>query len=173
MMKTTPPLFETIKLGLNDETACTPKLGGWDYRGIKLNAPMKVIINDEFVLPLCGAWKFSEKFLNTFNDFINTQIVIVVTDLNTHQSFSGNLRKPGLKSPEYSKRDGSDEELEENTVASWFNIDVYNYVRSLPQKPGKYQIYALVGEVKSNVVDIEIDVEKGSTPGSRKPRPLF
>jgi hypothetical protein len=170
-MKTIPPLFETIQLGRMEESACTPPLGGWDYRGIKLNAPTKNIIREEFVLPLCGSWQFSDKFINKFKN-IHTEIVIVVTDMKTFKSYSGNLRTPGFEYKENRKAVGTDEELEENTAASWFNIDIYDYVRDLPQKPGKYLIYALVGDVKSNVVEVEIEIEKGAKPGPRSPRPM-
>ena len=44
------------------------------------------------------------------------------------------------------------------------DIDVYDYVRDLPQKPGNYLIYALAGDVKSNVVEVEIEIEKGVKP---------
>ena len=170
-MKTIPQLFETVQLGPSGESACSPGLGGWDYRGIKLNAPTKVIISEEFVLPLCGAWKFSGKFLSKFRN-ISSAIVIVVTDMATFKSYSGNLQEPwATKNKDGRKVVATDEELEESTAASRFNIDVYDYVRDLPQKPGKYLIYALVGDVKSNVVEVDIEIEKGAKPGPRSPRP--
>lgn len=170
-MKTIPPLFETIQLDRTGKSACSPELGGWDYRGIKLNAPTKVIISDEFVLPLCGGWQFSDKFLNKYKN-IHTEVVLVVTDIRTFKPYSGNLRKPGFEYKENRKAVGTDQELEENTVTHWFDIDVYDYVQNLPQKPGKYLIYALVGDVKSNVVEVELEIEKGATPGPRSPRPM-
>ena len=170
-MKTIPPLFETIQLDRTGESLCSPKLGGWDYRGIKLNAPTKVIISEEFVLPLCGGWQFSYKFLNKFKN-TDSAVVIVVTDVKAYKSYSSNLQKPGMHYPETRKAIGTDQELEENTVAEWFDIDVYDYVRDLPQKPGKHLIYALVGDVKSNVVEVEIEIEKGAKPGPRSSRPM-
>ena len=170
-MKTIPPLFETVQLGPFEETACSPELGGWDYRGIKLNAPTKVIVNEEYILPLCGSWVFSKKFLNNFNN-IDSAIVIVVTDMRTFKSYSSSLQRPGLQYPKTGKAVGTDEELETNTTTSWFNIDLYDYIANLPQKPGKFQIYALVGEVKSNVVEVEIEVAKGATPGPKPPQPM-
>lgn len=166
-MKTVPPVFETI-VGHIGETPCTPELGGWDYRGIKLNAPTKVIVIEEFLLPLCGVWQFSDKFLNRFRDYYS-MVVIVATDMKTFKSYSGSLSKPGQI--ERRKMVGTDEELENNTSSVSFNIDLYNYIPSLPQKPGKYQIYALVGEVKSNVVEVEIEVAEGATPGPKPPQP--
>jgi hypothetical protein len=170
-MRTIPPLFETIQLDRTGESPCSPELGGWDYRGIKLNAPTKVIISEEFVLPLCGAWKFSKKFLNKFKNTFSA-VAIVVTDMKTFKSYSSNLQRPGLQYPEIGKAVGTDEELEINTSSVSFNIDIYDYVRDLPQKPGKYLIYALVGDVKSNVVEVEIEIEKGAKPGPRSPRPM-
>ena len=169
-MKTIPPLFEST-LGQVGESACSPPLGGWDYRGIKLNAPTKVIISEEFVLPLCGAWKFSHKFLNKFMNTYSA-VVIVVTDMKTFKSYSGNLQEPWMQYEDAGKAVGTDEELETNTTASRFNIDVYDYIQGLPQKPGKYLIYALVGDVKSNVVEVEVEIEKGAKPGPRSPRPM-
>lgn len=168
-MKTIPPLFETVQLGTPGETACTPKLGGWDYRGIKLNAPTKVTVSEEYILPLCGGWQFSDRFLNRFKDYYS-MVVIVVTDMKTFKSYSGNLSEPGQM--ERRKMVGTDEELENNTSSVSFNIDLYDYIPSLPQKAGKFQIYALVGEVKSNVVEVEIEVAKGATPGPKPPQPM-
>ena len=170
-MKTIPSLFETIQLDRTGKSACSPELGGWDYRGIKLNAPTKVIISEEFVLPLCGGWQFSNKFINRFRN-IFTEIVFVVTDMKTFKSYSGNLRKPGFEYEDSQKAVGTDAKLEESGHTSWFNIDVYDYIQDLPQKPGKYLIYALVGDVKSNVVEVEIEIEKGAKPGPRSLRPM-
>ena len=170
-MKTIPSLFESVQLGPTEESACSPQLGGWDYRGIKLNAPTRVIVTEEYILPLCGGWQFSEKFLNRFRN-IFSMVVIVVTDKITFKSYSASLRKPGLEYKDKSKSIGTDEELENNTSSVNFNIDLYNYIPDLPQKPGKYQIYALVGEVKSNVVEVEIEVTKGASPGPKPPQPM-
>ncbi len=169
-MKTIPPLFENIPMGQMSESPCIPEINDWDYRGIELNAPSKVIISDEFALPLCGAWQFSYKFINKFRR-IHNEIVIVVTDTVTYKSYSGNLEKPGYERQDYKKAVGTDEELEMNTASSRFNIDVFDYVRSLPEKTGKYSIYAIIGDVKSNVVEVELEIEKGAAPGPRKPRP--
>lgn len=169
MMKTIPPLFETIQLDRTGKSPCSPELGGWDYRGIKLNAPTKVIISEEFVLPLCGGWKFSEKFLSKFKN-VFSMVVIVVTDITTLRSYSGNLEKPGTHDRE--KNSLSNEQLETITSSVSFDIDVYDYVRDLPQKPGKYLIYALAGDVKSNVVEVEIEIEKGAKPNPKSPRPM-
>ena len=169
-MKTIPPLFETISLGKLSESPCSPEIDGWDYRGIKLNGPSKVIISKEFVMPLCGCWQFSYKFINKFKRMDN-EIVIVVTGTVTFKSYSGNLAKPGYEYKDYVKSVGTDEELEMNTVSGWFNIDVYDYVRKLPEKAGKYKIYAIIADVKSNVVDVEIVVAEGEEPGPRAPRP--
>lgn len=122
-MKTIPPHFETIQLGASGETACSPNLGGWDYCGIELNAPSKVIVTEEYIFPLCGGWTFSYKFINKFKN-IYTEIVLVVTDLNSFKSYSGGLRKPGLEYEPNRKAIGTDQELEENTVSHWFNVDL-------------------------------------------------
>ncbi|MFK5856888.1 MAG: hypothetical protein QM503_12225 [Bacteroidota bacterium] len=169
-MKTIPKEFESILLGELSESDCSPKIDSWGFRGIKLNAPKKVIVNSEFILPLCGSTQFSEKFINEFKR-IDDEIVIVVVNTLTNQSYSGNLSEPSYESEENIKSIGTDEELELNTVNGWFNIDVYDYVRSLTQLEGTYLIYALIGDLKSNVVSVEIEISEGAVPGPREPRP--
>lgn len=171
-MKTIPSSFENISLGNKSESSCSPKIESWGFRGILLNSPEKVLISSEFVIPLCGSHQLSELFINKFKRY-DHEIVIVVTDTKSYKSYSGKLSKPGFKTEEYTKAIGSDEELERNTAGGWFNIDVYDYVRSLPEKEGKYLIYATIGDFKSNVVEVEVEVEKGEAPGPRAPRPNF
>jgi len=171
-MKTIPSNFESVPLGNKSESTCSPKIESWDFRGIILNSPKKIRISDEFILPLCGTHQLSELFINKFKKY-DHEIVIVVTDTSTYKSYSGKLSKPGFKSEDYAKAIGSDEELERNTVGGWFNIDVFDYVKSLPEKEGKYIIYATIGDLKSNVVEVEIGIEKGNTPAPRQPRPNF
>lgn len=172
LMKTVPPVFENIPLGRMEPSECTPDvLSDWDYRGIKLNAPEKVIVSEVFVLPLCGAWQFSYKFLNRF-DNVFSMVQFVVTDKEDFKSYSGSLMKPGLNYQKRITSIGTDEQLQNRTSSVSFNIDVYDYVVNLPQKPGTYLIYALVGDIKSNVVEIKIEVMKGSNPTPREPSPM-
>lgn len=169
-MKTIPEKFESIKLGDIEKNSCIPEIDEWDFRGIEISSPSRVAVNEEFVFPLCGIWQFSYAFINKFKQ-VDKEIVIVIIDMETFESYSGNLQRPGSKSEDYRKSVGTDEELEMNTASGWFTIDVYDYVRSLPEKAGRYSIYTIVGDVKSNVVEVVIEVEKGTEPGPRKPRP--
>jgi hypothetical protein len=76
----------------------------------------------------------------------------------THQSYSSNLidKSQDATYPDDSRLEGTEEELEELTEASRFAMDLYHYIPNLTKKPAKYLIYALLGDQKSNVVEVEV-----------------
>lgn len=156
-IKTIPSSFETIPWNQFKESSCTPKIDMLnDERGFLIAAPTKVITYGDYHLPLCGRYVFSKKFLNQFKH-INSEMTVVVVDTKTHRSYSSNLRsKTAEMFPERSKAIGTDKELEELTGGSWFNIDVYYFIENLPKHPAKYLIYVMLGDQKSNVVEVEV-----------------
>lgn len=171
-MRTIPPVFGEVFAkvshwgGVPEEGPCLPKqMQNFPYddsRGIFLNAPTKVITNGKYVLPLCGGYNFSQKFLNSIHSEYEA-LVIVVVDTKTHQSYStnridGNMDepRPKLSGDPSRKYQGTDKELEELTAGSSFAMDLYYYISSLPKRPAKYLIYAIFGDQKSNVVEVEV-----------------
>lgn len=174
-MRTVPPIFgEVFKDvspwgGVADPEPCLPAElrveNPFDLlkkRGIFLNAPTKVITNGKYVLPVCGSYNFSQKFLNTIRD-IDQELVIVAVNTKTHQSYSTNLvnkaldeLRPELTGGLSEKWQGTDEQLERLTAGRSFALSLYHYIPELPRKPAKYLIYALLGEQKSNVVEVEV-----------------
>ena len=154
-IETIPSSFELIQLDRWEKSECTPKMDIFKERGIVLNSPEKVLISEEFILPLCGIWTFSEKFINE-HPTIDTDTTLVVTDKSNFKSYSANLARPDFEYEPRSKSTGTEEELNFNAEQSYFNINVYDYVVKLPKKRGVFSIYATIGDVKSNVVEIEI-----------------
>lgn len=159
-MKTIPPDFEKVDLGSFKESLCTPqKIWPPDGRprGIWIAAPTKVITNGDYQFPLCGSWLLSTKYLNKFRN-LELAMTTVVVDAATHKSYSDNFADKQFDMIYYDRTptSGTDEELEDWTEGGWFNIDVFRYVPSLPKRPGKFIVYVLLGEQKSNVVNVEV-----------------
>lgn len=156
-IKTIPSSFESIPWNQYSKSSCTPEIDWLNgERGFLIAAPTKVITQGQYHLPLCGTYVFSKKFLNKFKH-INSELTVVVVDAKTHRSYSSNLTDKSMEViAERSKAVGTDEELEKLSGGSWFNIDVYYFIESLPKRPAKYIIYALLGDQKSNVVEVEV-----------------
>lgn len=171
-MKTIPPVFGEVFAkvshwgGVPNADPCLPEqMRNFPYdesRGIFLNAPTKIITNGKYVFPLCGSYIFSQKFLNTIGNEYE-ELVIVVVNTKTHQSYSTNRInrnldnvRPKLSGDPSKKYQGTDEELEQLTAGSSFAMDLYYYIPNLPKKPAKYLIYAILGDQKSNVVEVEV-----------------
>jgi len=162
-MKTDPASFESIEINTFGESSCSPEMQE-KQRGILITAPEKVEFSTEAVLPVCGTYQVSGKFLNEFYSMPN-EITLIAIDMETHQSYSGNLLEKGFTPAEGSKFEGSDEELNEIGLASWFNIDLYRYLGDLPSRKTTFSIYATIGEVQSNVVQVKM-IGKPSPPSA-------
>lgn len=168
-MRTIPPVFGQVfekegRWGISIDTArpCLPaEMQDFPLddrkRGLFIAAPAKVVTNGKYVLPLCGGYHLSKKFLNQFRN-VYKELTIVVVDAKSHRSFSTNLIDKSLDAeyPDQSISSGTERELEELTVGGYIAINLYHYIPELPKKPAKYLIYALLGDQKSNVVEVEV-----------------
>ena len=117
------------------------------------------LINNNFVIPICGSWQFDAKFISQFKD-ISNEIIVVVNDLNGKKSYSSNLLLDEFSSPESDDlSEGNSNAIKPSIVSGWFNIDLYRYLSDLPKKNTKLVVYATIGNFKSNVTEIEVSVK--------------
>jgi len=146
--------FTDVSLGSFDEDEnCSPVLQE-DFRGLEISVPAKIPIQEEMVFPLCGTYQVDETVLMRYRSFEN-EIVIVVTDLSNNEPYSGNLLEDTFE-PDFVEDFEPDEEAIDVVVMGWFNVDLYRQVIRLPTHPGRYQVFATIGEMKSNVAVVEL-----------------
>jgi len=158
-----PNDFENIELNTFDECICSPILEN-EFRGIKINAPTEITMMEDYSFPVCGSYHFTEEFFKKFRSLEN-EIVIVVVDLKTHKSYSSNLLKkdfePAILDDKENIEDEevnieNEEEFEDVSISSWFNIDLFRYIEDLPRYATTFIVYATIGDFKSNVVTVKV-----------------
>ena len=80
---------------------------------------------------------------------------VVAVDAATHAPCSTNLLEEGFDAAP-SGFDPADPDLDNILVTGYFNLDLYHWMDGLPRSPGRYHVFATVGDVVSNVVTIEV-----------------
>jgi hypothetical protein len=122
--------------------------GPWD-EAVGINKPRPV-------LPVCGTIQFTAATEAKFRSIMN-EILLVAVDARTHVSYVSNLLDKGF-TPALSRRP-TPEELEQwkNRVhTSWLNANAFYYLENLPAAPARYHIFAVVGDIVSNVRTVEV-----------------
>lgn len=155
-MKTIPSDYETIDLNTFEDSTCSPQIEE-EFSGIKIQGPEKVFLGENMILPVCGTWQFNGEFINQF-DSLEYEITLVAVNMKTHQPYSTNMLEDGFQPSIRKKYLGSPEELQDISRTGWFNADLFFYIPELPREETQYTIYALIGDVKSN--SIQVDVAK-------------
>lgn len=148
-----PSLFERVPGDKFEPSAGSPDVAE-DFRGVTLAAPTRVILADGVTFPVCGTYRVSGRFFNRFSSFVN-EIVVVAVDTSTHAPRVMNLLQQGFD-PVKTGFDPSAPDFEQIVVTGWFNVDLFTWMPSLPRGPGRYTVFATVGDVVSNVVTVEI-----------------
>lgn len=158
-MKTVPSIYEKISefepFGPSEcspNTFWPPRDEDKDKRGIWISGPEKIIANGDYRLPLCGKWTFNTNYLDGFRNIL-LDMTMVVVDRQSHQSYSDNFsdKKFGLDYID-ERGDGTSNDV----ISGFFNVDIYEYIPSLPKKTGYYMIYVILGDKKSNVIEVKI-----------------
>lgn len=148
------PMSESIELdNLSDESDCSPKVED-DFRGLVISVPDAVTLKDESQFLVCGTYQVDESVFIQFRSFEN-EIVIHVTDLTRHVPYSSSLLDKNFE-PEYLDDFEPDEDVEDVVITGWFSADLYDYFPDLPRRPGLFSIYATIGDMKSNVIKVEV-----------------
>jgi hypothetical protein len=154
--------FQDVVPGSFSSNAATPEIDDFDvdFRGLKLNAPSRVELTRgaafaHFVV--CGVGVFDWNYMDLDGDFLES-IVIVAVDSETHQSRSGRMRITENRAagiPVREKLGLSAEDFANRSVEKYFNPDV-GALLELPAAPATYDVYATLGEYKSNVVEVQL-----------------
>lgn len=149
----TPAAFARVPLGTFEEHALSPEVPA-DFRGIRIAAPVEVVLDRGERLPLCGTWQVDARFFNRFRSMDN-EIVVVAVDAARHAPYAANLLEPDF-TPAPAHFDESEPGWEETVLTGWFNLDLFEWLEGLPRRPGRYHVFATVGDAASNVVTVEI-----------------
>ena len=152
-MAMTPSRFERVRWNTFEENACSPELDE-AARGLRLAAPERVTSGPDAVLPVAGVYQVGARFLNRFHSMRN-EITVVAVDAATHAPRSTNLLEEGFDA-EPSGFDPADPDLDDIVITGYFNLDLFRWIEGLPRAPGRYHVFATVGDVVSNVVTIEV-----------------
>jgi hypothetical protein len=173
------PDFTNINLNTAEESACTPEVDE-DFRGMVIATPDKIDLAAPWhgsvgrprrpVWPVCGTVQYSAATGARFRSFSN-QILLVAVEARTHAPYVWNLLRKGFD-PVYSKRPTPEqlEEWKDRVHTESFNANAFYYIEDLPAAPGRYHVFATIGDIVSNVRTVEI-VGKGSERGARHVAP--
>lgn len=158
--------FLNIQLNYDNETPCTPAEPDDPYwQGILINAPKKVYLNtgskEKIIhydkVPICG---FS--MIEILKVKKAGGMKLVVTDTQSGERFEGIIDYASMDAvsniPDPNHTPFTDEELTGLVSGGAFNPNLTDFV-AVPKKPGKYDVQVILGQYRSNTVQIEI-VEK-------------
>lgn len=180
IMAIDPAAFNGIKLNTREDSACTPRFDD-AFRGLVIAAPDTVDLSAPWhesvgsnrprpVLPVCGALRFSAatgaRFLS-----ISDQVLLVAVNAQTHVPFVSNLVQKDVI-PDVEPRP-TPEQLNawKNRVeTAFFNANAFYYLDDLPAAPARYHLFAMVGDIISDLHTVEV-VGQGSEEAGRKVAP--
>lgn len=145
--------FRRIRLDSFEPSACSPSFDD-EARGLRVAAPRAVRLGPDAAFPLCGTYRVGGRFLNRFESMAN-ELVVVAVDARAHRPYATNLLTPG-STPMPSGLDESAPGFEAAVLTGWFNLDLFRWMEDLPRQPGRYHVFATVGELASNVVTVEL-----------------
>ena len=152
-MAMTPARFERVRWDSFEKNECSP-LPSESARGLFLAAPTRVTSGEEAIFPVAGAYQVSARFLNRFRSMMN-EITLVAVNAATHEPFSANLLREDYEA-QPSGFNPSNPRLDKIVVSGYFNLDLFRWMKALPRTPARYHVFAMVGDVVSNVVTIEL-----------------
>ncbi len=172
--------FTGIKLNSFEESACSPKLAG-NSRGmviatpdvIDLAGPLHEALGREGarpVLPVCGTIRFDAATEARFLSIVD-QILLVAIDTKTHVSYVSSLADKDSEIP-ISPRPTPQQldEWKNRVETAYFNANAFYYLEDLPAAPARYHIFAVVGDIVSNLRKVTV-VGQGSEKATRKIAP--
>lgn len=151
--------------GDHGANGCTPTVSD-DFIGIKINGPDNITLprwtksgaERRMILPLCGIYRFGFDFVVKLGSPEEHMSIIVINN-ETHKSYAGRILSgdPILENPNVVPKHIEPEQ--ESFETGYFDINLLEYV-SFPLAPGDYQVYVVLEEHKSNVINIKVKMEK-------------
>lgn len=166
--------FDTVELGINSPTPCSPDFDFLDRTsiGIRINMPTAVkvdadpetnLMSQKSRLPLCLVMQVPQSDVLSI-DLMQDHVSVVVVNVATGQSISGNLMSPRMRAPKRERpvspmssddKKAFDEEVKRRVARHYINVNLIEHL-PFPAITAKYKVYALFKTHKSNVVTIEL-----------------
>ena len=156
----------SVQFNSSKESACSPKVDR-DFRGIVIASPPQADLRGPWadylgferprpLLAVCGTAQFSEATDAKFQSLSN-EILLVAVDAKSHRPYVSNLLRKGFE-PALSRPATPEEAIAwKNRVhRTWFNANAFYYLEDLPARPAAYHVFAMAGEMVSNVNHVEV-----------------
>lgn len=147
-----PVEFERIATGKFEPSDLSPEVPD-DGESLAIVAPRRVSLDADGKLPVCGTYRVGAPRFNRSRSFLD-EITLVAVDADTHEPRSGNLRTRDFDSAP-AAFDPNDPDFAEMSARGWFNVDLFD-VAGLPRRAARYHVYALVGDLKSSAILVEV-----------------
>jgi len=151
--------FENVELGTFLKSSCSPEFTDFTTPGLMIRMPERVTVpsGGEARLPLCIAAQLTLAEVARYPHVFHPTHIVMVDD-ERGETFTGSLWKDRTFRPS-PPPEGSPEELETETVISFYNVNVLELLEELPRRDARYQIYVMLDAHKSNVCVVEVKVE--------------
>lgn len=142
--------------------SCSPKMIKPAYEGVVINVPETIVFNDQMEVLMACTYSFSNKTkLGVFGNVSNA-IVFTVIETEGHSPYSGKV--PGITNsippPPMPSHSGNQNKIDAKDLPLQYQEGYVNLnllkTPGMPNKVGKYIVYATISTFKSNVVEFEI-----------------
>jgi len=146
--------FENVAFNTFEKSDCSPELDD-DFRGMVIAVPETIVMKGDYAFPVCGSYQVASEFYGQFESFSN-QLVVVAVDASTHTPYSATLLDPEFEPGVYEDDEFDEDDVLPSQLTGWFNVNLFDYLDGLPRKTGTFHVYAMVGDLKSNVCNVEV-----------------
>jgi hypothetical protein len=167
--------FRKAKYPTYGESPCSPEVAE-EFRGLLIRAPRKARIPagpvtldpDAPWLPVCGVIRLPDKDLESLGVVAIEGVVLVFVDRATGVPISFNLVPDKPRAPPDPTRPSDvvvldsvpEDQIDRDYIFNdHFNIDAFMFRRDFPRRTARYRVHALLGKYKSNVVEVEVQVD--------------
>ncbi|GJI93654.1 hypothetical protein RugamoR57_03720 [Duganella caerulea] len=153
-------LFQTVPLGTNQQSECSPTDPGEPWRGALIRAPSQVTLpayrfpvpQMTLRLPLCVTFRLEASSL-----YAKGPLVVVATDVQSGRIYRGEVVNPDphpqAPRPQFAPIDPK--LLRGLIISGYFNLNVASHL-PLPAMPATYDILVEYGTVQSNQVRVTV-----------------
>ena len=146
--------FERVETG-SERYDCSPEMD-MDAIGLKINAPDVIPLEgDSPRAMVCGVRQLEGTLLAQIAPPINGSIIVVATDVESHEVLQSSLSGDDPMEPDPSPPDYAPEDLEGLVTTAWFNFDLFE-TPGIPRKPATYRVFVTLRDVSSNVVTVKV-----------------
>lgn len=155
--------FKEIELNSDLQNPCSPDISSQsDFIGIAINVPTDVEFDEAepaqdgsfTIIPICGYYQLG--MLELSKDSV---IQLFAMNVETQQVYRGELidEDAGTEEPmPFDEPVLQPQDLEGQLLSAYFNPNLSHYVE-LPVAEATYKILVQIGQVKSNIVEVNIN----------------